>query len=102
MPHQPLQVPHLILVKYHLEMTTINFAYTVPFPKDTKITQEQAFEALRIKCREPMKFVPVIVACEVLDETPTTMKRKATIKTGEVMVEDMELYKPSLVRVMQK
>lgn len=78
-------------------MAALNFAYTVPFPKDTKITQEQAFEALRIKCREPMKFVPMIVACEVLDETPTTMRRKATMKTGQVMIEDMVLYKPSLV-----
>lgn len=78
-------------------MSNMNFAYTIPFPKDTKVTQEQAFEALRIKCREPMKFVPMFVACEVLEETPTTMKRKATTTTGEVLLEDMELYKPTLV-----
>jgi hypothetical protein len=77
--------------------TNYNFAYTVAFPSDTKITKEQAFEALRIKCREPMRFVPVIVACEVLEETPTFIKRKATTKDGKVMIEDMDLYPPSLV-----
>ncbi|KAG9100970.1 hypothetical protein FRC06_003485 [Ceratobasidium sp. 370] len=78
-------------------MTLCNFAYTAPFPTDSKITKEQAFEALRIKCREPMKFIPVIVACEVLEETPTFMKRKATTSDGKVMVEDMDLYAPTLV-----
>ncbi|KAG9095649.1 hypothetical protein FS749_010037 [Ceratobasidium sp. UAMH 11750] len=78
-------------------MAVYNFAYTVPFPTDSKITKEQAFEALRIKCREPMKFVPTIVACEVLEETPTFIKRKATTKDGKVMVEDMDLYAPTLV-----
>ncbi|KAG8699527.1 hypothetical protein FRC09_006570 [Ceratobasidium sp. 395] len=78
-------------------MAVYNFAYTAPFPKDTKITKEQAFEALRIKSREPMKFVPAIVACEVLEETPTFIKRKATTKDSRVMVEDIDLYQPTLV-----
>ncbi|KAF8608232.1 hypothetical protein BDV93DRAFT_603086 [Ceratobasidium sp. AG-I] len=78
-------------------MSTMNFAYTVPFPKVTKITKEQAFEALRAKARDPLKFVPLFVACEVLEETPTYIKRKATTTTGEVLTEDIDLYKPSLV-----
>ncbi|KAG9082464.1 hypothetical protein FRC07_014195 [Ceratobasidium sp. 392] len=78
-------------------MAVYNFAYTVPFPKDTKITKEQAFEALRIKSRAPMKFVPVIVACDVLEETSTFIKRQATTKDGKVMVEDIDLYAPALV-----
>ncbi|KAG9124630.1 hypothetical protein FRC07_010856 [Ceratobasidium sp. 392] len=78
-------------------MAVYNFAYTVPFPKDSKITKEQAFEALRIKSRAPMKFVPVIVACDVLEETSTFIKRQATMKDGKVMVEDIDLYAPALV-----
>ncbi|KAG8742317.1 hypothetical protein FRC10_001676 [Ceratobasidium sp. 414] len=78
-------------------MAFYNFAYTAPFPVDTKITQEQAFEALRVKCREPMKFVPVIVGCEVLEETPIFIKRKATMSDGKVMAEDIDLYAPTLV-----
>ncbi|QRV84140.1 hypothetical protein RhiJN_12156 [Ceratobasidium sp. AG-Ba] len=78
-------------------MSTYNSAYTAPFPSDTKITIDQAFEALRIKCREPMKFVPAIVACDVLEETSTFIKRKATTRDGKEMLEDMDLYKPALV-----
>lgn len=80
-------------------MTFYNFAYTLPFPKDSKITKEQAFEGLRLKARSPMRFLPMIAECEVLDETPTTMKRKATMKSGASMVEDIDLYAPALVCV---
>ena len=80
-------------------MSTFSFAYTVPFPKDSKITQEQAFEGLRIKARSPMRFVPMITECEVLEETPTTLKRKATTKSGASTVEDIDLYAPSLVSI---
>ncbi|KAF8608235.1 DUF1857-domain-containing protein [Ceratobasidium sp. AG-I] len=78
-------------------MSFFNFAYTMPFPKDSKITQEQAFEGLRLKARSPMRFLPMIIDCDVLDETPTTMKRKATMKSGASMVEDIDFYTPSLV-----
>ncbi|KAG8695353.1 hypothetical protein FRC11_001542 [Ceratobasidium sp. 423] len=78
-------------------MSIFNYSYTIAFPKDTKITMAQAFEALRIKCREPMKFVPVIVGCEVLEETPTYFKRKITLNTGIDVIEEGDIYAPSLV-----
>lgn len=80
-------------------MTTINFAYTVPFPKDSKITQEQAFNALRIKAREPTKFVPIIVESHVLEEKPNGLKRKSTMRNGDVLVEDVSIHAPCAVRV---
>lgn len=80
-------------------MTTINFAYTIPFPKDSKITQEQAFNGLRIKARDPTKFVPIIVECQVLEERPDGLKRKITMKNGKVLVGDVTFHKPSLVRI---
>ncbi|CAE6472054.1 unnamed protein product [Rhizoctonia solani] len=78
-------------------MSTFNYSYTIGFPKNTKITMTQAFEALRIKCREPMKFVPVIVGCEVIEESPTYIKRSITLNTGEGVIEEVYLYTPSLV-----
>ncbi|CEL52603.1 hypothetical protein RSOLAG1IB_05808 [Rhizoctonia solani AG-1 IB] len=74
-----------------------NYAYTAPFPKDSKISSEQAFEALRHKAREPMSFVPVIASCNVLEENPKYIKRKVALKTGLEMTEDVDLYAPSLV-----
>lgn len=79
-------------------MSTFNFAFTAPFPKGATITPAQAFEALRIKAREPARFIPAIEACEVLEETPTYLKRKATIKGKGEIVEDVYLYAPALVR----
>jgi hypothetical protein len=76
-----------------------NYAYTAPFPKDSKISSEQAFEALRHKAREPMSFVPVIASCNVLEENPKYIKRKVALKTGLEMTEDVDLYAPSLVSV---
>ncbi|CAE6412377.1 unnamed protein product [Rhizoctonia solani] len=74
-----------------------SYAYTVPFPKDSKISSAQAFEALRHKAREPMAFVPVIASCEVLEENTTYIKRHVALKTGVEMIEDIDLYAPSLV-----
>ncbi|CAE6530037.1 unnamed protein product [Rhizoctonia solani] len=73
-----------------------NYAYTAPFPKDSKISWDQAFEALRHKARAPMPFVPLIASCEVLEEKPNYIKRKVTLKGGAQMTEDIDLYAPSL------
>ncbi|CAE6371992.1 unnamed protein product [Rhizoctonia solani] len=73
-----------------------SYAYTVPFPKDSKISRAQAFEALRHKARAPMDFVP-ITSCEVLEENPKYIKRKVALKNGQTMTEDIDLYAPSLV-----
>ncbi|KAH7334707.1 hypothetical protein B0J17DRAFT_630697 [Rhizoctonia solani] len=73
------------------------YAYTVPFPKDSKISWDQAFEALRHKARAPMPFVPMIASCEVLEERPNYIKRKVALKNGSQMTEDIDLYAPSLV-----
>ncbi|KAH7341796.1 hypothetical protein B0J17DRAFT_714965 [Rhizoctonia solani] len=73
-----------------------SYAYTVPFPKDSKITSAQAFEALRYKARAPMAFVPAITSAEVLEENPNYIKRKAGLKNGDEMTEDIDLYAPSL------
>lgn len=81
-------------------MSVFNFAYTVPFPKDSKITWAQAFEGLRFKARDPLRFVPLIAACEVYEETPTYIKRKVSLKTGTEMVEDVSLHEPSLVCII--
>ncbi|CAE6436398.1 unnamed protein product [Rhizoctonia solani] len=73
-----------------------NYAYTIPFPKDSKISWTQAFEALRHKARAPMDFVP-IASCEVLEENPKYIKRRVVLKNGAEMTEDIDLYAPSLV-----
>ncbi|KAJ1306012.1 hypothetical protein OPQ81_010727 [Rhizoctonia solani] len=78
-------------------MSVFNYAYTVPFPRDSKISQAQAFKALRHKVVEPMPFVPVIASCDVLEESPTYIKRKVALKTGLEMTEDVDLYAPSIV-----
>ncbi|QRV80915.1 kinase domain protein [Ceratobasidium sp. AG-Ba] len=77
-------------------MSGFNFAYTVPFPKDSKLTMKQVFEALRVKCREPTKFVGAFSACEVLEETPTYIKRRVTTTAGRVEVEEIDLYAPTM------
>ena len=78
-------------------MSVYHYAYTASFPKDSKITWDQAFEALRVKARAPGKFVAAIAQCDVLEETPTTLKRKVALKNGAEMVEDVVFYKPTLV-----
>ncbi|KAG8742318.1 hypothetical protein FRC10_001677 [Ceratobasidium sp. 414] len=78
-------------------MSFHNFVYTAPFPKDTKITKAQVFEALRAKARDPAKFVPAIIGCEVLEETPTFIKRTITTRDGATIVGDTDLYAPSFV-----
>jgi hypothetical protein len=79
-------------------LPTINYAYTAPFTEDSKITHEQAFKALHAKARAPVKFIPALSSNEILEETPEFIKRRATTKTGEVLVEDIYLYAPSLVQ----
>ncbi|EUC64825.1 kinase domain protein [Rhizoctonia solani AG-3 Rhs1AP] len=76
-------------------MSIFSYAYSVPFPKDSKITWSQAFEALRYKARAPMAFVPAIASAEVLEENPTYIKRKTGMKSGVEMIEDINLYAPS-------
>ncbi|KAG8765051.1 hypothetical protein FRC12_007716 [Ceratobasidium sp. 428] len=78
-------------------MEFYNFGYTAPFPKDTKITKEQAFEALRHKARDPVKFVPVIVGCELLEETPTFIKRTMTTRDGNTIEEYIDMYAPCFI-----
>ncbi|CAE6418148.1 hypothetical protein ACGC1H_005110 [Rhizoctonia solani] len=77
--------------------TIFNYAYTVPFPKGSKISWAQAFEALRHKARAPMPFIPVIASCEVLEENAKYIKRRVALKSGVEMTEDIDLYAPSLV-----
>ncbi|CAE6445831.1 unnamed protein product [Rhizoctonia solani] len=72
-------------------------AYTVAFPKDSKITWSQAFEGLRYKAGVPMSFVPAIAAAEVLEQNSGYIKRHTTLKNGAQMLEDIHLYAPSLV-----
>ncbi|GAB1527988.1 kinase domain protein [Rhizoctonia solani] len=74
-----------------------SYAYTTPFPKGSKITWAEAFEALRYKAAAPMSFVPAIAAAEVLEQNAEYIKRKTTMKTGVQMLEDIHLYAPSLV-----
>ncbi|KAG9095648.1 hypothetical protein FS749_010036 [Ceratobasidium sp. UAMH 11750] len=78
-------------------MSFYNFVYTAPFPKDTKITKAQVFEALRVKTRDPVKFIPAIVGSEVLEETPTSIKRTMTTRDGATITGDIDLYAPSFV-----
>ncbi|CAE6365231.1 unnamed protein product [Rhizoctonia solani] len=78
-------------------MSFFNYAYTVPFPKDSKISWAQAFEALRHKARDATPFVSAVASCEVLEETPKYIKRKVALKTGLEMIEEIDLYAPSLV-----
>ncbi|KDN47909.1 hypothetical protein RSAG8_03329, partial [Rhizoctonia solani AG-8 WAC10335] len=79
-----------------------NYAYTVSFPKDSKISWAQAFEALRHKARAPMPFIPVIASCEVLEENAEHIKRHVALKDGSEMTEDIDLYAPSLVTFKSK
>ncbi|KAG8723997.1 hypothetical protein FRC09_000805 [Ceratobasidium sp. 395] len=76
---------------------SFNLAYTESFPEGTKITKEQIFEALRHKARNPSKFVPAIVGCEVLEETPTSIKSIVTAKNGTVIHEVITMYPPSFM-----
>ncbi|KAF8668029.1 hypothetical protein RHS04_09166 [Rhizoctonia solani] len=73
------------------------YAYTVPFPKDSKLTWAQAFEAMRYKAAAPMSFVPSIAAAEILEQSSEFIKRNTTMKTGAQVVEEIHLYAPSLV-----
>ncbi|CAE6526711.1 unnamed protein product [Rhizoctonia solani] len=77
-------------------VSIFSYAYTIPFPKDSKITLSQAFEALRHKCRAPMAFVPAITSSEVLEDSPTFIKRKVGMRSGVEMTDEIDLYAPTL------
>ncbi|KAG9094968.1 hypothetical protein FRC06_010294 [Ceratobasidium sp. 370] len=76
-------------------MSVYNYAYTAAVPEDSKITPEQVFEALRAKARAPMRFTPVFVSSEVLQETAAIIKRNIISETGITMVEGVDSSKPS-------
>lgn len=65
-------------MKFHLATTkAIN-----PPSASPVLTNEQVFAGLKIKARDPAKFVPVITTCEVVKEDDTGLTRVVSFKPG--------------------
>lgn len=63
------------------------------------LTLAEVWEVMLVKCRKPELFVAPIAACEVLEETESTMKRVVTFKEGMgppagKAVEEMDIRAP--------
>lgn len=66
-------------------MVVLQQSQTVPINPSgsaTILTLAQVWEVMQLKCRKPELFVAPMSACEVLEETPTFMKRLVTFKEG--------------------
>lgn len=62
-----------------------NFATTRPINPPSAspvLTKEQVFVGLKIKARDPIKFVPVIATCEVVKEDDAGLTRVVSLKPG--------------------
>ncbi|KAF2207455.1 hypothetical protein CERZMDRAFT_51178 [Cercospora zeae-maydis SCOH1-5] len=67
-------------------MVTINVAYTEainPAGTTPTLTHEQVWKGLQIKIRKAQRFVPIIVSCEVVEETENEVVRVASFKDRE-------------------
>ena len=63
----------------------IHIAYTAPInPANApfKLTRAQVWDGLKIKARNPLRFVPVIEKCEVVEEHATGLTRVVEFKPG--------------------
>lgn len=63
----------------------INAAHTTPINPpgaSPKLTRSQVWEGLKFKSRDPVRFVPVIQSCVVVEETATGLTRKVHFKPG--------------------
>lgn len=47
-----------------------------------KLTRSQVWEGLKVKSRDPVRFVPVIQSCVVVEETAAGLTRKVHFKPG--------------------
>lgn len=53
-----------------------------PPPSSPALTRAQVWTGLKIKARDPVKFVPIISKCEVLHEDNAGLTRVVTFKPG--------------------
>lgn len=63
----------------------INAAHTTPINPpgaSPKLTRSQVWEGLKFKSRDPVRFVPVIQSCVVVEETAKGLTRKVHFKPG--------------------
>ena len=61
------------------------FAHTVPINPASatpKLTKEQVWEGLKLKARDPLRYVPAIAKCEVVEEHADGMTRVVEFKPG--------------------
>jgi hypothetical protein len=63
----------------------ICLSHTCPInPPDApiKLTRAQVWEGIKLKARDPLKFVPIIAKCEVVEEHEEGLTRVVEFKTG--------------------
>lgn len=63
------------------------------------LTLTELWEVMQIKCRKPQLFVAPMSACEVLEETDSSMKRAVTFKEGMgppggKVIEELDIHAP--------
>ena len=63
-------------MKYHLAFT----APVNPPSATTKLTRAHVWEGLKLKARDPLRYVPAIAKCEVVSETEDGMTRIVEFK----------------------
>ncbi len=66
-------------------MFTLHQAQTCPvnpLNASPALSVEELWSVLHLKCQKPEIFVPVMSSSEVLEETPTSIKRKVMFKEG--------------------
>ncbi|PCH34574.1 hypothetical protein WOLCODRAFT_139449 [Wolfiporia cocos MD-104 SS10] len=61
-----------------------------------KLTKGQVYEGLKVKARDPIRFVSVISSCEILEEHETGLLRRVQFEDKPAPVhERIEYYPPS-------
>ncbi|KZT03088.1 DUF1857-domain-containing protein [Laetiporus sulphureus 93-53] len=65
---------------------------------EERLTRGQVYEGLKIKARDPMKFISAIASCKVLSEHPTGLLREVQFKGQSALAhEKVEFFPPGAV-----
>ena len=65
-------------MKFHIAVTRpIN-----PPSAPSILTRAQVWQGLKIKARDPIRFVPAIASCEVVEENDAGLTRLVSLKPG--------------------
>ena len=80
--HGPRPPSPLTIIESAQNIMRFNVAVTLPInpPSSPVLTRAQVWKALKLKSRDPVRFLPVITSCKVLEENVGGLTRIVNFK----------------------